>query len=321
MVIGIDGGGTTTRALAVDMTGAALAYVETGGTNPQHNVDAQAQMHAAIRQVLTAASHQFADVMHLTAGIAGLNEPPDLSWAEQHTAVPGLTCPRVHLNDAEVAHAGAFGVGPGIIAIAGTGSIIFAVTHTGRRLTNDAFYHYAAAARHLAFTTMHHLLLGEAGLDDEGFLAQVLHYWQVPDLATLRELVINQADEDNQHIKRAYGGMATIITAAAATSPLARRMCDEVVRVLTEGVRLLGHCFAQLDVSVALVGSLARSQAICDTLAAVLARAPERCYHVVEPSLPPVAGAALLSLSHAGIPVDDTLRARLRDTLEVVPRR
>jgi glucosamine kinase len=124
VVIGIDGGGTTTRAMCADLTGAVLAYVETGGANPEHNDDAQAQMHAAIQAVTAQAGRTFADVACLVAGIAGLNAPSDQAWA-QHTGVPGLSCPRIHLNNAEVADAGAFGTGPGIIAVADTGSVVW----------------------------------------------------------------------------------------------------------------------------------------------------------------------------------------------------
>ena len=117
VVIGIDAGGSTTRAVCADLSGAVLAYAETGGANPSHNTDAKENVQAAIRRVIEQAERQLEDVVALVAGIAGLDVPDDHVWATEHTAVPGLACPRIQVNDAEVAHAGAFGTGPGIIAI------------------------------------------------------------------------------------------------------------------------------------------------------------------------------------------------------------
>jgi glucosamine kinase len=89
VVIGIDAGGSTTRALCADLSGTALGYVETGGANPAHNADAKEHVQAAIRTVIAQAGRQLEDVVAVVAGIAGLDEPADHAWATQHTAVSG----------------------------------------------------------------------------------------------------------------------------------------------------------------------------------------------------------------------------------------
>jgi glucosamine kinase len=55
IVIGIEGGGTATRAWCTDLAGHVLATCQTGGANPGHNADAAAHVHAAIRQVIAQA--------------------------------------------------------------------------------------------------------------------------------------------------------------------------------------------------------------------------------------------------------------------------
>ena len=55
-VIGIDGGGTTTRAVCVGLDGVLLGYCEAGGANPNHNVDAPANVRQAIQQALNQAN-------------------------------------------------------------------------------------------------------------------------------------------------------------------------------------------------------------------------------------------------------------------------
>ena len=131
VVLGVDGGGTFTRALIADLDGRVLASAETGGSNPSHHPRAEENAREAIQQVLVAAGCESAQVEALVAGFAGLDGPEDQEWADRFTAVPGLVCPHLSVNDAVIAHAGALRSQPGIIAISGTGSIVFGVTPAG----------------------------------------------------------------------------------------------------------------------------------------------------------------------------------------------
>src|SRR5678816_3788640 len=97
--LGIDGGGTTTRALVADRMGRALAYVETGGANPSHNAHPEENVREAIRQALAAAGRAPQDVASLVAGMAGVDTEEDQRWAQRATTLPGLDCPRRLVND------------------------------------------------------------------------------------------------------------------------------------------------------------------------------------------------------------------------------
>src|SRR5690242_16709096 len=55
VVVGMDGGGTHTRAMIADLEGKVLAYAETGGSNPSHHPRAEENARDAIRQALAAA--------------------------------------------------------------------------------------------------------------------------------------------------------------------------------------------------------------------------------------------------------------------------
>lgn len=309
VIIGIDGGGTHTRALCADLTGRMLAYARTGGSHPYHNADAATHVQSAILEVVTRAGRGLEDVVALVAGIAGLNLPDDRAWAEQFTTLPGLRCPRLHVNDAQVAHTGAFLSQPGIIAIAGTGSMIFAITDAGRVLRNFDFNHYApAAARSLAYDAVFRILAGETTGADAGFVEQVLAFWQVADLAALREQAAGNAQRDEREVNRAYGRMAQLVTDAAADGvPLARAVCETAVREFSVGIRLVGNGFASDRVALALIGSAARSHYMRERLAQVLSAQRGKRYHLVEPALAPVAGAVLMALEHYGIALEEPL--------------
>lgn len=309
VVIGIEGGGTHTRALCADLTGRVLAYARTGGSHPYHDADATAHVRNAIHEVVAHAGRALEDVVALTAGIAGLNTPDDQTWAEQLTTLPGLRCPRLHVNDARVAHRGAFLAQPGIIAIAGTGSMIFAITDGGRAVRNFDFNHYApAAARYLAYDAVFRILAGDTTTADAAFFEQVLAFWQVPDLAGLREQAAGNAQRDEREVNRAYGRMAPLVTDAAAQGvPLARAVCDTAVREFSVGIRLVGNVFAADSVALALIGSAARSRYMRERLAHMLAAQASKRYHLVEPALTPVAGAVVMALEHHGVALEETL--------------
>jgi glucosamine kinase len=161
---------------------------------------------------------------------------------------------------------------------------------------------------------MQRVLLDEACDDDAEFIDALLRYWGVADLPALRQLVIDHEFQDYRDTKRSFGGMAKLITAAAPVSPLARAACDEAVGKLATGIRLLGKCFTESEVRAVLIGSLARCAAISEPLAAVLAAQSEKHYRIIEPVLPPVAGAVLLALTHGGVTIDAGVTERLRFT-------
>lgn len=315
IVIGIDGGGTSTRALAADLTGRVLAHAQSGAASPDKSPDAERNTRQAIEEVLCTAKRKPVDVVALVAGIAGLNRPEDQEWATRFTALPGLECPRIHVNDAVVAHNGAFGTQPGIIAIAGTGCVIFGITSEGRQIRNYDFRRYArAAARHLAQDAVYMLLAGHAAPGDAGFAAEILRFWAKPDLGALREIGARGFIEDTSTRNRLFADMAPLVTEAAGCgAPLARLVCNRAAEALATDIRLVGGCFAEDTVPVALIGAVARSPIIAEAVQLALAGAEDKSYRVVEPQLSCTAGAVLLALQVAGVAPTEALARRLRE--------
>lgn len=314
IVIGIDGGGTTTRALAVDLTGRRLASAFSGGAAPGKNANARENVRQAIREVITKAGRTLSDVAALVAGLAELDEPKDEIWANDFTALPELVCPRLHVNDAVVAHAGALESRPGIIAIAGTGTIIFGMTETGEAVRNYDFHHSSPAhARALSYATVHSLLAGETEPADTDVIEAILHFWNVDSVGQLR--VLGRAGFIGDHFERSrrFGDMAPLVTAAALEgAPLACRACDQAACDLSRGIRLVGGCFERESISIALIGSLIRSSYMQTAMARILAQSENKRYCIVEPAFSSEVGAALMALQLAGVETSEGLRATLR---------
>lgn len=293
MVVGVDAGGSFTRAICVAIDGSLQGQATAGGGSPAHNADARENIRTAIGCALHDAGCGTTDVVALVAGIAGFDRASDAAWAHEFIAVPGIRGQRVAVNDTEVAHAGAFGGGPGIIAIAGTGSMIFGVTEAGERVRNDQYMHYAGAARHLSFDVVQRLLL-EVSVAESALLDAALDHWRVRDVVALRAAVRAETAGDNDGMKRKFGAFAPVITGLAARSAVARAAIARLAESTRVGIELLAIDFEADTVPVVLEGGLARSQPFTDALDNAFRTAGSRCA-LQSPQASPVEGAALLA--------------------------
>jgi glucosamine kinase len=125
-VVGVDAGGTSTRALAADAAGAVLGTGRAGGANPNAHPPEEAAAHIADAIASAMAGLAPDGVRACVVGMAGaskLGDPAvaavfDRAW--QRIGLAGLV--RV-ASDAEAAFASATPAPDGTVLIAGTGSI------------------------------------------------------------------------------------------------------------------------------------------------------------------------------------------------------
>jgi glucosamine kinase len=137
--LGIDGGGTKTRCLLADET-AVLAKAMSGGSNIIRLGEAQASeaLHTAVRQVCAAAKISPDQIRAICVGAAGAARPEIAAKIHNILAeiVPGIAETKIEVvGDTVIALEAAFATGPGVIAITGTGSIVYgrdAAGHTAR---------------------------------------------------------------------------------------------------------------------------------------------------------------------------------------------
>lgn len=314
IVVGIDGGGTYTRVAVADVSGRVLATAMGGAASPNKTAHARENVQNAIREAVSRAGCKLEEVAGLVAGIAGLDSPNDQQWAETFTDLPGMGCPRLHVNDAVVAHAGALRSQPGIIAISGTGSIVFGVTEAGRHLRNYDFHHYAdSAARHLSYEVVHRILANDVQSEDSPFIADVLAYWQADAVAQLRERGLNSFIAARFERDRMFGAMAPLVTKAALNGvPLAVSVCDAAAYALGIGIRLLGNCFAGETVSIALIGGVVHSAYMRQAIEIILAQDTQKRFQIVEAAYSSEAGAVLMALTRHGVVIDASVLSALK---------
>jgi glucosamine kinase len=131
LFVGIDGGGTKTRCALGDDT-RLLATSVTGASNVVRvGLDpAREALHAAIRNVCEAASVSLDRIKNICIGAAGAARK---EVADQIRSILGeiTPAPVEVVGDTVIALQAAFGSGPGIIAISGTGSIVYGCNARG----------------------------------------------------------------------------------------------------------------------------------------------------------------------------------------------
>jgi N-acetylglucosamine kinase len=131
---GIDGGQSSTVAAIADETGRILARGNAGpadeiGVNPDSSRLRDALAGALADACSRAGLPPHSEFAAIVAGISGYE-------GRVYGVTPKLATQRIALmHDAPIAHAGALGGSPGVIAIAGTGSVVYARDERGEERT------------------------------------------------------------------------------------------------------------------------------------------------------------------------------------------
>jgi N-acetylglucosamine kinase-like BadF-type ATPase len=130
--LGIDGGGSKTTCAVGDET-ALLATVTTGPSNIIRVGESRAResLHDAIRQACATAHIDPAQIDRACIGVAGTARQ-EVSGAVRKIVADLIPAKIEVVGDMEIAMEAAFGEGPGVIVIAGTGSIAYGRDARGR---------------------------------------------------------------------------------------------------------------------------------------------------------------------------------------------
>ncbi|MDO3411082.1 BadF/BadG/BcrA/BcrD ATPase family protein [Saccharibacillus sp. CPCC 101409] len=316
VVVGLDMGGTNIRAMIADLSGHVLAYVKNGSSlRPKDQRDPE-PLRSLVREALRRAGRAPEDAMFLAAGVAGYDDADDLRWVERLTGGIGLNCPSRHVNDAVIAHRGAFAGSPGILIAAGTGAILLGHTERGDWLRNYDFGHYAAAAaRFISYEAVYEALAGGTGAGDEALLRDMLSHFGAGSTLELAESGSRGFGLDPARRDRLFGAFAPVVTREAeAGAPLAERVCAEALRQIGVGASLLAAFFAGPDIRISQTGSVADSEYFRSGIQELQCTQPFRRFLWSPPRLSPAAGAVLVAYEGLGLPAGEDLLRTLEST-------
>lgn len=210
-VVAVDAGGTHTRAACFALDGTLLDRAEGPAGAWHHHDDAAEHLRSTVHRALAGAGAEVSAVRALVAGAAGISSrgtddgvggDRSREWAARHLAVPELSCPQVFVNDAITAHRGALLGRPGIIVVAGTGSMVMAIAADGAEVENGQLAHYAGAARLLVLDAVHRVLAGRAVPADDAFVAALLEALGAVDVTALRRSALDLREGQHATTRR-----------------------------------------------------------------------------------------------------------------------
>jgi glucosamine kinase len=191
--LGIDGGGTKTRCVLADET-TVVARAMSGGSNMVRLGEQQARqaLQTALRQACATAQIAPNQIRALCIGAAGAARPEITAKTVKilNEVIPEIPREKIEVvGDSVIALEAAFGTGPGVIAIAGTGSIVYgrdAKGHTARAggwgfaISDEGSGHWIGRRAIAAVMSAH-----DQGVES-ALTGMILQVWK---LGTLDELV------------------------------------------------------------------------------------------------------------------------------------
>lgn len=266
-VLGLDGGGTKSVCVLMDDTSQVLGRGEAGPSNYQSIGKKAAffSIQSAIAQAI--ASRGEVNVEAICLGLAGVDRPADIQvghsfveqlrlsdsgpirWALQPSNV-------VICNDALIALVGGLGHAIGIVAIAGTGSIIFGQNSQGctkrvggwGNILGDEGSAYSIAVQGMQAalrgydgrglpTSLQERLIGHLGLKSIEDLIEVVYRqgWKVKEIAALAPIVDESAASGDKVSLRIIEDAVKELVQATQVVIDAIFSSDEVFEVVTTG--------------------------------------------------------------------------------------
>ncbi|MFD0204790.1 MULTISPECIES: N-acetylglucosamine kinase [Saccharothrix] len=238
-VVGLDAGGTSTRALVLDLDGARLGAGVAGGANPNSHPPELAAAH--VRQALTAALDGL-DPVKVESGVLGmagssklLSDPAVAALFEAAWAGAGLRCPLRVITDCEAAFATGTASPDGTVLVAGTGSIAARVEHH-ELVSTAGGYGWLLGDEGSAFWLGREAVRATLGAleqdDPDALTTAVLARAGIPDLPR-REQWRRLITVTNAARPIALATYAPLVT-AHATAPSADRIITAAVRALAD---------------------------------------------------------------------------------------
>jgi N-acetylglucosamine kinase-like BadF-type ATPase len=306
LYLGIDGGGTSTRALLCDENGRVLGVGSGGVANHLH-----AGWEGAAESLRVAANGAFAAAGCAPAACAAVflgmaataADATRQRWREIALQF-GLVATPAAIgvdHDIRIALAGGLAGRPGIALIAGTGSSCYGRTAAGATwqaggwgsILDDGGGGYWLGLRAVGAAIRGDDGRGPATALRERVLARL-------QVSNLREIVTRL--HDGSLVRHEMARLAEDVMACAATGDnAAKDLLERGATELAAMVRAVAQkLFPAASPEVVLAGSTATAAAFSPMIASAMAREVPAA-RIVPAELPPVAGAALLALELGGV--------------------
>jgi glucosamine kinase len=259
--LGIDGGGTKTTCVVGDET--AVLGTTSGGASNVIRVGeeaAKAALQRTIREACMAAGIDLAQVEHTCIGVAGAGRP-EIAASVRSMVAEIVSGDIEVVGDMVIALEAAFGSGPGVIVIAGTGSIAWGRDEDGDTaraggwgfaISDEGSGHWIGRAAVAA--TMR--AVDEGG--ETRLLGETLGAWQISTMDDLVRVANGMPSPDFAAL------LPAVLTAADAGDAVARAVLTEAGLELANLARIVIRCLFReaASIPVAMSGGVFRQSAL-----------------------------------------------------------
>ncbi len=304
---GIDGGQSSTECAIGDEWGVILARASGPAADLVGEPRDSPRQAAALESVLAVAlgRAKLPDSTSFAAVVAGLS---GYDGGESPLPAPAFERFRA-LHDSEIAHAGAFDGAPGIVLIAGTGSVALGIDGEGKRARAGGWGHLfgdEGSAFWIAREALGTAMRDEDAGAPSAFVAPALEFFNRTSLRALQHAVAHGEIERSR-----VAAFAEVVLQAARDGErgaleLRRRAADALAK-LAHVVQ--GRLASARALPIAPLGGLFADQEFHEHWKWAM-RAHERSAAIVKPKHDPVVGALRLAYREADLDVVSLVEAR-----------
>jgi len=303
--LGIDGGGTKTTC-AVGDESRLLATATAGPSNIVRVGEAQAResLQESARQACAAAGITLAQVARTCVGGSGAARP-EIAAMVRHALAEILSTPIDVVGDMHIALEAAFAGGPGVVVIAGTGSIAYGRDPQGATaraggwgfaISDEGSAHWIGRAAVSAVLRAHDRRENDPAKTDPPLLAALLKSWSVNSPADLALAANSIPPPDFAAL------FPAVLASSEAGDELARGVLAHAGRELAQLAALVSHGLLSeaLAVPVAMAGGVFRHAVLVREVFYNEIRQLDPRADVIPQVVDPVEGALRLACSASG---------------------
>lgn len=319
-VIGVDGGGTKTKFVLLDYSGNVIGRGKGDSTNYQaiggKKLKEELLKGFTILMNSTNVSPNKIDLIFL--GLAGAGRESDRIDIVSLFSDTEFDQKIVVDSDAMVALAGAFGTGPGIIIISGTGAICFGKSKTGKIVRAGGWGYLLGDEGSGYFIGREAIIAALKDLDGRGEKTKLRDSLEKHfNLSSIDQIIPHIYQDRIDRV--AIAELAPIVFEQAIQGDT---IAEEIIRQTGKELGILAKAVTQQlnfdgdEIKVALIGSIFKQKDM------LINEISKELYEVswnieiADPLFAPQYGAALLALQKSGIEINEMLLTNLRDSMK-----
>lgn len=301
IIIGVEGGGTYTRAAVLSLESLDIISYAQGGPSNYHNIGIKKtirNIHSTVKIALKSVEVSEYSIKHMTLGLPAMNSIYDVRKLRRaiKRIFPGLNINLEH--DVHIALYGVTRGRPGILVVAGTGCNVYGYSYGKRYYAGNWGWKVGdeGSAYKIGITTLN-LALKEYDkrIHSTGILKEVLNYLKLPNIEKLIYWV-NKAGVEQ------IANISVLACKLSESNSLLYKVISNAARELAKSVYAVKKRMGIHKINLYYTGGLFNCKTFRNEFLRLVSRL--RGLRVKKLDIHPLIGAILISLDTLGIEAD-----------------